>query len=357
MALWAPLELATLTAALLALPVAPALFELRNRADAAPLPTSRHDGRIANFAEVLQSRLEPLRPRLEQCRATGEISRTCAEGMEVLLVGCKPEDFDFDPARMQGVAAVMCSQDALIPAGRVVDADVGANGNLELGESAALRAAIATSDIVLGKHSAVLRWLHADGSIRLRQGSAAYGRLSAGQSIHLEPGCGFQRMYAPQIVTVDAGQADPASVLPTYGRYSAADISDVFSSSRQRIRVQADFALPAGETLEANVIATGEVRVGAGARFFGSAKSYKDTVVEEDACVHGSLICGGTVRLGARCFVAGPVMAEGDVIISRGSCVGAPDALTTISCSRAKIAAGCQIHGTVWARVQGNVEG
>jgi len=294
---------------------------------------------------------------LEQCRAAGEISRTCIEGMEVLLVGCKPEDFDFDPALTQGVAAVMCSQDALIPAGRVVEGDVYAAGSLELGENAALRAAFARGDIVLGENSAVLRWLHTDGSIRLRQGSAAYGRLSAGQSIRLEPGCGFQRMYAPQILTVDAGQADPFSVLSASRRDSAADISDVFSSSRQRIRVQGNFVLPAGETLDANVIATGEVHIGSDARFFGSAKSYKDTVVEEDACVYGSIICGETVRVGPRCFVAGPVMAEGDISISRGGVVGAPDALTTVSCSRVKIATGCQLHGTVWSRVQGNVEG
>jgi predicted acyltransferase (DUF342 family) len=130
----------------------------------------------------------------------------------------------------------------------------------------------------------------------------------------------------------------------------------MFTTSRPRLRVEGDFALPAGETLDANIIATGELHIGRGARLLGSAKSYKDTVIDEDACVHGSIVCGGTVWLGPRTFATGPVMAENDVLMARGARVGSPDAPTTISSSGANIAAGCQLHGTVWARVRGNIE-
>jgi cytoskeletal protein CcmA (bactofilin family) len=209
--------------------------------------------------------------------------------------------------------------------------------------------------------------LHAHGSIYLRQGSAVYGRLSAGQSIRLDQGCAFQRMHAPQILTV--GAEDSVSHLPVFplqahvcqtnadAEDAATDRDKVFLSPRPRIRIQGNFVLPAGETLNANVIATGEVRFGPGAHFFGNAKSYKDTIVEEDACVHGSIVCEGTVHLGPRCFVTGPVIAEGNVLLAQGSRVGTPDALTTLSSSGAKIAAGCQLHGTVWVRVRGYVEG
>jgi hypothetical protein len=168
-------------------------------------------------------------------------------------------------------------------------------------------------------------------------------------------------MHAPQILSVDAGQ-DASELVPFSPHFCQGNAvqmeeqaDDVFSP-RQRIRVQGNFVVPAGETLNAHVIATGELRFGPGARFFGSAKSYKDTVVEQDACVHGSIVCGGTLHLRPGSFVAGPVMAEGDILMDRGSSVGRPDALTTVSSSGAKIVAGCQLHGTVWARTQGNVE-
>lgn len=360
---WAPLALTTVTAALLALPVTPALYELWKRGDASALPTSRHDGRITNFADVLRTRLEPLRPQLECCRSEREVSRASLAGMEILLVGT--DSFDFDSRQIQGISTLMFGDAAQIPAGKVVDADVYADGPIELGEGAALRAALGRDDIILGKNSSVLRWLHSDGNVYLRPGSTAYGRLSAGQSIRLERGCAFQHMHAPQILTVDS---DDTRALPTSDAHvcqaqknseenaERSVTGDMFTSSRPRLRVEGDFVLPPGETLNANVIATGELHIGRGARLLGSAKSYRDTVIDEDACVHGSIVCGGTLWLGPRTFATGPVMAESDVLIARGARVGEPDAPTTISSSGANISAGCQLHGTVWARVRGSVE-
>lgn len=351
MSSWAPFALTTLTAALLALPVTPALYELWKRADATPLPTSRHDGRITNFAETFRSRLQPLLPQLRTCSNQRELARTCVEGMVVLLVGS--DHFDFDSSLTKGVAAVMVSGVAMIPPDRVVEADVFTDCGLDLGERSALRAAACEGDAVLENDSTVLRWLHADGSIFLRTGSSAYGRLSSRHSIRLAPGCAFERMSAPQIITVDSDRAE--SLAPLDDACQSHNSSDV-SASRPRLRIQGDFSLAPGETLSANVIATGQVHLGAGARLLGSAKSYKDTVVDEAACVHGSIVSGRTIHLGQGCFAAGPVVAERDVVIARGSRVGEPDALTTISSSGVQIAAGCRVHGTIWARVRGIVE-
>jgi predicted acyltransferase (DUF342 family) len=360
-----PLLLMAVTMGLLALPVTPALYELHKRADASPLPTSRHDGRIANFAESLRSRLEPLRSELEACRVKHELSHSSVEQTKVLLVGS--DDFDFSPGTIKDAAVVMCSGAAIIPASRVVDADIYTEHGLELGESATLRAALAEGDVTLNQNSSVLRWLHAQGNIRLRQGSSAYGRLSSAQSIRLERGASFQHMNAPLILTLDSedrpylpvrcgcvravagGDLDPSNQAP--------GISGGAFAARPRIRVQGDFVLPAGETLNANVVASGEFRLGRGARFLGSAKGYGNVVLEDEACVHGSLVCEGEVRLGSRCFVVGPIMAERGVMMAHGSCVGGTGAPTTVSSRTVKIAAGCQLHGSVWARLQGIVEG
>lgn len=363
---WAPLALTAVTAVMVVLPITPALYELWKRGDASPLSTSRHDGRIANFADVMQTRLEPLRAQLERCRAGREVSRTSLAGMEILIVGA--ENFDFADEQIRGVSTLMFSDAAQIPAGKVVDADVYADGPINIGEGGALRAAVGHDDIILGKNSSVLRWLHGSGNVYLRPASSVYGRLSAGQSIRLERGCAFQHMHAPQILTIDS---DETRALATSGTHvcqarkdSQKDLQedpdpemhDVFALSRPRLRVEGDFVLPPGETLNANVIATGELHIGRGARLLGSAKSYKDTVIDEDACVHGSIVCGGTVWLGPRTFAAGPVMAESNVLIARGARVGEPDAPTTISSTGANIAGGCQLHGTVWARVRGSIE-
>lgn len=362
MPIWAPLALAVTTGALVALPVAPALFELHKRRDAAPLPTSRHDGRVANLAEALRSRLEPLRPQLERCRTTREVSRIAFEKMNLLLVG--DAGFDFDPSRMQDIHTVMCSADALIPAARVIEADFCADAALEIGESAALRSAIAAGDITLRKKSVVLRWLHSTGAVHLQEGSAAYGRVSAGDCILLEQRCQFERMHAPLILTLAKGddptrpgehESSPRHASAGYAR-TASKTDHSSLHSRPRIRVEGNFALPDGEIVKANVVATGEARFGHGSQFFGNTKTYKDAVVEENAQVHGSIVCGGRVHIGRGSYVAGPVMAEGDIVMAQGGRVGGPDALTTLSSQNIRIAAGCELHGTVWARTRGVVE-
>ena len=128
-----------------------------------------------------------------------------------------------------GVAAVMLSEAALIPPGYVVEADVYTSCGLDLGECAALRAALCEGDVILGKDSAVLRWLHADGSIFLRPGSTAYGRLSAGRSIRLAPGCAFERMSAPQIITVDGDHKDSLSFTTEACGPHSGDVSEMFT--------------------------------------------------------------------------------------------------------------------------------
>jgi predicted acyltransferase (DUF342 family) len=368
MASWAPLGLISVTAALLAVPVMPALYELRKRGDVSPLPTSRHDGRIENFSEAFCSRVKPLLLQLQQCRAQRKVSRTNVDGTEVLLVGC--DEFDFNSAQMRGVAAVVCI-DPMIPAGRIVPSDVYAEKNLTLGRGSAVRAAFAHGDITVSANSAILRWIHTQGRIFLAEGSAAYGRLSAAEVIYLRPGCSFQHMHAPSILTVrgDGGSAGAdlpmsdtrvngaaKSVIPEVSEAGPIIMGDEPFASRRRVRVRGDFVLPPGETMNANVIATGDLRLASGSRFFGSAKSYRDTVVEQGASVGGSIISGRTVHLGARCFVAGPILAEREVVVSRGVRVGTLDALTTISCRAVRIASECQLHGTVWARVRGLVE-
>lgn len=364
MAYWAPILLVVVTLVLVVVPVAPALHELRRRHDANPLLTSRHDGRIKNLAESFRSRLEPFREEWEACRAKEEIVLRRLDGIEVLLVG--REKFDFDSEPKECTDAVMCAR-AFIPSGRVVDADVCSSGDLHLGKGAVLRAGLGSGDIILEPGSSVLRWLHARGTVYLRRGSTVHNRLSADQSIVLEPECVFQRMHAPVILALEGPQLpsrgcsipSPVPALernlnPTAIGSHVPDESQLFAP-RPRMRIQGDFVLAAGESLCANVIATGEFHIERGACFFGSAKSYRDTVIEEGATVCGSIACGGTAYLGTNSWLSGPLLAERDVHLSRGSCIGTPDSLTTIAACGAWIRPGCRIHGTIWARVQGRI--
>jgi predicted acyltransferase (DUF342 family) len=347
---WAPLGLVSVTAALLALPVSPALYELRKRVDVAPLPTSKHDGRIANFADAFYARVEPLRGQLLQLAARREIARVQVEGMDVLLIGCS--EFDFESELLHGVSAVMCGSSLVVPSKRIINADVYTEANLEVGKDAAIRAGLAEGDLVLRDGSTALRWVHAYGVVELCKGSTSYGRLSALQEIRLDRGCSFQRVQAPRLLTRDRDRnRDLRPPVFAEARHFGEP-----PSSMPRIRIHGDFTVPAGHPMYANVIATGGLRFEQGACFVGSAKSYKNTIVEEGASIHGNLVCGGSVSLNSGCYVRGPIIAERDVIIGHEVCVGTIESPTTISCCNLRIGPGCQLHGTVWARVRAYVD-
>jgi cytoskeletal protein CcmA (bactofilin family) len=369
MALWAVFALTGVTTALLGVPVAPALFELCKRTDATPLPTSRHDGKITNFAEVFSAHLETLRPQLEHCVANGEVLGIRIDNADVLLVGL--QNFDLTAKFTRAINAVMCGHSANVLAGQIVEADLHVDRNLHLLPRAVLRAGVTGQDAILDSDSAVLRWLHARGSVHLKPGSCVYGRLSAERFIHLQAGCVFEHMHAPEIHTVGHENSDVRSPLTCSCFFPQSkchicelesnhppdsdDTYDIFVSHRRRIRQHGDFALSAHQTLNANLVSTGSVRFGPHSRFMGNTKSYKDTFVDEGACVHGSLVCGATLHLGEGSSVTGPLMAERDVVIASGARVGRPNALTTIAARNITIATGCQLHGTVWARVRGTV--
>jgi len=352
---WAPLALTTSTVALLALPVTPALYELWKRKDAGPLPTSRHDGAVDNFAKILADQLEIIRPEMEACRNKRDWSHVRFEGMNALIVG--NENFGFDSVQMQGVALVACACDATVPSGSVIAADIYSDANLKLERGAVARAVMAVGDVTLTEESTVLRWLSANGDAILRTNSAVYGRLS-GNSIYLSPGCRFQRLFAKSILTLGPTDAEffPLSnPKPDPTELKIAPM-ETRASRRQRARVDGDFTLPAKAALDTNLIVTGKSRFKRGSFLSGSTKIYKDSVFEEGATVRGSIVCGGSLHIGRKCFVAGPIMAEDSVTIDRDCRIGTFDSPTTVSARRIRIAPGCQLHGTVWARVQGSVE-
>jgi cytoskeletal protein CcmA (bactofilin family) len=353
-----PIALTTVTAGFLLVPVLPALQELRRRADATPLGTSRHDGRITNFADAFRARLEPLRHQLEECRISGEIKRVPIESMRVLLVG--RTGFDFGHDSLKDIDAVFCAHSAHVPEERVVDADVYVEGSFRLGRRAAVRAAISTGDAVLEAESTILRWLHSDGNVFFGRESSAFGRASARRSMFLEPGCSFEHVHAPKVIGISCDSSAQVTIPPDIEPHTCHSTSDrglsaEFSSS-QRQRIYGDFELGEGETLYADIVARGGLRLQKASRLVGSIKCYKDGVIGEQACIHGSVVSEAAVRLSPHSFVAGPILAEGDVRLMEESCVGAPGVLTTISCRRVHIAPGCQLHGTVWAREGGIVE-
>ena len=338
-----PLALIAATSAFAALPLGPALLEMRRTRDAAALPIRRDDDNIRNFASTFRAYS---RVHLERAAQQATFADCAA------LIFHKGEFLEFQNADSETVrGVVLCRGDVDLGHNVAFRDDLYCGGTLIGGARNVYRSILGEEDVCLGESSHVSRWLHAAGSISLGTGCKLHGRASAEFIIYLRPGCTFRRMHAPLMAAV----REELDRKPS--RHTTIATQEEPGVSRFPSRLDGYFYLPAGARHEGSVIARGKVFLGAASHLAGNLKSHQDVRVSEQVEVDGSVVSTHSIDLGEDSFVRGPVISERKVFVAAGAQVGSPECLTTISAPHVTIAPGAIIHGTVWARESGEVGG
>jgi predicted acyltransferase (DUF342 family) len=345
---WGPLALVTATGAMLALPLTPALLELRNRRDAAPLTTRLDDGNIRAFAESFRNYISPLQPMLTEVAKSRSVKETAPAASTAILIG-RPGYYDFGTPTVGSL--VLCAGDVAFPSSVSFLGDMYVGGALSGGNADVFRAVLCDGDVILGDRSIVLRWMHAKGVISTGTYSELYGRLSSEERVTLGHGARFERVSAPRILAAIEEAPTHLRRSSMFGRRSIMDL--LFG----RLCANGDFHLAAGDMLQGHVIAAGAVRIDEGTRIIGSIKSHKSALVGARAEIHGTVASASELNIGASCYVRGPVLAEGELIIGPDTQIGSTDSPTTVSAPSVTIAPGAVIYGSIWARTQGRVQG
>ena len=338
----APLALTASTGALLALPLAPALQELKSKRDAVPLVTRKDDGRIANFATSLRSYSNKLQVLLFPNGYPEENSLLVAgESRAYVIVRQFPIEshiHDF----------VLCLNPIQLPDEFHATGDFYSFTSVETGQNNIFRALMSESEIQLGKNTRILRWTHAETSLIAGESCALFGRASATRSVTLSKDCSFERMHAPVIYT-----STGASQLPL--RMESDAFSKLARSGIGRMRVQGKAHLSAGQQHRGDLVSTKGLQMDEQSSVLGSVKANGEVRLHERTTVDGSLVSTKTIHVGADSFVKGPVISEHEIRIGTGVQIGIPGTPTTISAPKIHLAPGSVLHGTVWARVEGRV--
>lgn len=338
----APLALTASTGALLALPLAPALRELKSKRDAVPLVTRKDDGRIANFAASLRSHCNKLQVLLFQNGYPEENSLLTAGESRVFVVvrqfpiGSQTDDF------------VLCLNPIQLPDGFHSTADFYSFNSVETGQRNVFRALMSESEIQLGKDTKILRWTHAESSLTVGENCVLWGRASANQSITLSNDCTFERIHAPVIYT--SSDASNFSL-----RMESDPFSKLARAGIGRMRIHGKAHLSPCQQHRGNLVSTSGLHMEEGSSVLGSVKANGEVHLDERATVDGSLVSTNTIHICPGSFVKGPVISEHEIRIGAGVQIGIPGTPTTISAPRIYLAPGSVLHGTVWARVEGRV--
>ena len=341
--------LVLLAGILFALPLLPALTELRLKRDAQPLGViQQYGGEIRHFSYGFRTYIADLREPLRECVKSGTTARgTMPDGDPYLLLG-RADDASLvsregKPATCQSVVAA--GMDVVLPDGITFAKEVYAMGEFTGGEKSVFRALLGEQGIHLRQASTVVRWAHSVGAFRAERDCDLFGRISSDREIQLESGCAFQRLHAPRIIL---------------GRSDIEEISDDTESVLTtlpggRRLIDEDLEIQPGEIVHANIVTRGRLHIGAGARVRGSVKSHRHMALESGVHVEGSLISASSMRIGHDCCIAGPVIAEREIAIETGTRCGSLLVPTTVSAPIIEIADGVEVFGTIWARSEGQV--
>lgn len=339
----------------LLLPLWPAWREFRAKTDAQPVRVP-HNGEIdvrhsaRGFRDYIRANLAHAMAR---CGEVREITAgSLDDGTAYLIVpgengseGVTDQLVQPEPRVILSCGDLRLAEKARYPLEMYATETVrGEGGNV-------CRAILARRDIELGPASTLLRWMHAGRSVRVATGGLLYGRVSADRMITLDMGCQFERMHAPRIVFGQPGR--PAARRVQTGTLGPRDVPGRVEVAAGRWYIQRSLKLPKEKQIEADLVVTGELRIGEGSRIVGNIKSRKDLYLEPGVEVFGSVVSERDLHLGEGCRIHGPLLAERAVTIARDCAIGSPQDPTTVSARKIEVAPGVVAHGTVWAREEG----
>ncbi len=345
----AVLILIAITGALLTLPLLPALKELKEKADAAPLNVIQQNaGEVRHFADSFRAYLKGLEPDLERSSLSGITGiGTFPDGTAYMVLTQADTLF---PTQDNACPVVLAACDDLVaPAGITFPKDIYTRGHFAGGKNNTYRAILSEKNLHLGASSRVTRWLHAAETLTAESACTFQGRISSDRLVRLQRDCSFSRVHAPLIATGDVEARDSAKLSNLNGTQVA--------GSTDRLLYDGDFAIAPRDVIHANIVVRGNLVIGAGARVYGSLKSGKNMTLEDGVCVEGSLISAERMHIGRECSVYGPIIAERGMFVGSATVCGGPSRPTTVTSPAIEVQEGALVFGTLWAREFGRVVG
>lgn len=327
---------------MLILPFVPAFAEWMRPTDTEPLPISAdYASDIDHFARRLMA---------DAAARTGAGASTGYEEFD--LVPTAIVEMDWTNAKKRLIA-----QDTIVTAKPIrTSQPLVVQGSITTPNESSFQALYAQGDIDLGQRSQIHDWAHADGTVRLGQGSVALRRISAEVAIELGDETWFERLSAP---TMLFGQKiRPAIQREVLEQTSASfkDLPNVIEQTPLLYLVRGDCVLPANCHYRGSLIVTGFLSISAGSTVSGDIKAREGLHIGPNSRVNGAITCEKHIQLWQNAQVLGPVVSESHVLIGQNSVVGQVDTPTTISAQIVIAESGSRVHGTIWARELGMVK-
>ena len=217
--------------------------------------------------------------------------------------------------------------------------DVYGRARIILGDESSVRALVAGSDARLGDATVVGRWVDVERNLIVGRGCDLGQSASAGGHVTLGDGTLFKRVFGNPVMVGSEG------IVPSPDD-SGVQVSMVPSGIRDFGTALSGIA--PGDQCKSDIVARGNLAVGANATIYGSIKAAKDVIVGSGARVYGNIVSRGSIEVGPGARIFGHVFADLDVQIDAGAVIGTAGRPKTLYAGRhASLGHGSSTYGWV----------
>lgn len=320
------------------LPFVPGIIELRQKKDAAPLYINMEWTRNPRYFGVsFKTKLRRALENIGDVPGRYDLKISQRETLDIVEDGKTP------PGVVQRNIFVV--KNALYSGpGVTFEKEVYVRDAAHIGERNHLHALAADADVHIQKGTHFLRWLDAEGSIRIEEGCDLGLCATSGKDILLGPGCVFTRLYAPTVMThgllrFDEQGDDALLPLPP-------------ESMLERGLCE----VPAESRTFSHIIASKSLLVHDRAVIQGHVKSHEGIVTGEAVTIVGNVFAEEDVVLGPRTRVLGSVFSQGHIIAREGVTIGAKGKIKSLIGKKGvTLESGVKIYGYVTTEEKGTV--
>lgn len=233
-----------------------------------------------------------------------------------------------------------------------------ASADLQLNENSDFHEVLADGHLVLGPHSLVRSWAHADKTLLLGESCVAACHLTSDHGIALAHDCCFQCVQAPVIVFGRPRTHEhPDKVLRKRRLPVHAPLEEAQPWGLDRWQVDGDCIIQGGQRFTGSLLVTGVLSIGAGALLEGDVKAHKGIVIGEHAHITGSVVSDHSIRVFNEAVIGGPLVSEAMLQLGIGVRLGSLRAPTSVSAKVILADDGVTAHGSVYAEQAGLVWG
>lgn len=224
--------------------------------------------------------------------------------------------------------------------------EVYVQGSAYVGEANQLRALACDGDVHLQSGVKFVRWLDAEGSIRVEAGGDLGICASSGSRIVIAGECSFKRLYGLPVITGDdnRGLADNQELGPEH--------AIVFDDKVERdISSISEYAHK-----DSSIITAKSLVIGEGAWIRGDIKTHGSLTARRGATITGNIFAEADIHLDNGCRVLGSIFSQGSICLGEGVIIGCKGKIkSVISKKGTTFSRGVKVYGFVLTEGEGKV--